>query len=52
VTIAAIMKGTGWQQYSVRGFFAGVLRKNSASRSNPRGDGDRIYRIVAGKPRN
>jgi hypothetical protein len=44
MTIATMMKETGWQQHSVRGFLAGVVRKKlKLQLSSKKVDGDRVY---------
>jgi hypothetical protein len=48
-TIAAMMKATGWQQHSVRGFLAGVVRKRLKLKLNSKKvDGSRVYQIASG----
>jgi hypothetical protein len=46
-TVTAIMKATGWQRHSVRGFLAGLVRKklglNLVSEAS---DSGRVYRIA------
>ena len=44
------MRTTGWQPHTVRGFFAAVVRKKLRLRlESEKSDGERVYRIVAGK---
>lgn len=46
-TIAAIMRATHWQEHSVRGFLAAVVRRKlGLELRSDKADGDRIYRIV------
>jgi hypothetical protein len=48
-TIASVMRCTGWQPHSVRGFLAAVVRKKLGLRlESEKTDGERVYRIVAG----
>ena len=49
-TIAAMMKTTGWQQHSVRGFLAGVVRKRLKLKLDSKlVDDERVYRIAAAR---
>ena len=50
-TITAMIRATGWQPHSVRGFLAGVVRKKLKLKlESKKVDGNRIYRIDGEAP--
>jgi hypothetical protein len=51
-TVAAMMKATGWQQHSVRGFLAGVVRKRLKLKlGSKKVDGTLVYLVATGDSR-
>jgi hypothetical protein len=48
-SIATVVRSTGWQAHTVRGFLAAVVCKKLGLRlESEKTDGERVYRIVGG----
>ena len=44
-----MMRSTGWQSHTVRGFLTAVVRKKLGLRlASEKTDGERVYRIIGG----
>lgn len=51
-TVAAMMKATGWQRHSVRGFLTAVIRKRLKLKlGSKKVDGERVYKVAAATAR-
>lgn len=51
-TVAGIMRATGWQPHTVRGFLAAIVRRRlKLDLSSEKLDGERVYRIGHGRAR-
>jgi hypothetical protein len=49
-TLSSVIRSTGWQPHTVRGFLAAVVRKKLGLKlESEKADGERVYRIVDGK---
>jgi len=52
-SITSVMKLTGWQQHSVRGFLAGVVKKRLGLKvTSEAKNGVRLYRLLADQTEN
>jgi hypothetical protein len=50
-SIATVMRSTGWQPHTVRGFLTAIVRKKLGLRlESEKTDDERVYWIVAGSP--
>jgi hypothetical protein len=48
-SITTVVRSTGWQPHTVRGFLAAVVRKKLGLRlESEKMDGERVYRIIGG----
>ena len=44
-TLAEIMKATGWQPHSVRGFLSTAAKKRGLKIESAKNEADRVYKI-------